>query len=200
MRNDSVIGDPLYTVPLQISEEIIASDPEVANTSLCYEIHGDAGKIFNLVSDTCVSITAEYVQGNTSDINVVGRVGFVAVDNNDACQNITIDVMNCMGTVTNTDGVTEVTDGSPYDEAGVRVRKGRRYFRIAVPNCERQDLVSWVVCEQGNMLKFVITRGFNLQSTSHGLVGKQLSVYIQLNIFIWPHLSMQLNSGMYLLN
>ena len=169
MRNDTVIGDPLYTVPLQISDEMMEADPDVANASLCYEIHGTSGSTYNLVSDTCVSINAEYMQGNTSDINIVGRVGVLAVDDNGACQRITIDVMECTGTV----GSTEVTQDSPYDSAGIRVRKGRRYFRIAVPNCERQDLVSWVICEQGDMLKFVITRGFNLQPTSHGLVGKQ---------------------------
>ena len=170
MRNDTVIGDPLYTVPLQISDEMIEADPDVANTSLCYEIHGRSGDTYNLVSDTCVSISADYVQGNTSDINVIGRVGVLAVDNDGNCQRITINVMECTGTV----GSTEVTQGSPYDNAGIRVRKGSRYFRIAVPNCERQDLVSWVICEEGDMLKFVITRGFNLQPTSHGLVGKYI--------------------------
>ena len=169
MRNDTVIGDPLYTVPLQISDDMIVANPDVANASLCYEIHGSNDSIYNLVSDTCVSINAEYIPGNTSIINNVGRIGVLAVDDNGDCQRITIDVMQCTGTV----GSTEVTQGSPYDIAGIRVRKGGRYFRIAVPNCERQDLVSWVICEQSNMLKFVITRGFNLQPTSHGLVGKQ---------------------------
>ena len=178
MRNDTVIGDPLYTVPLQISDEMIEADPDVANTSLCYEIHGRSGNTYNLVSDTCVSISADYVQGNTSDINVVGRVGVLAVDNDGNCQRITVDVMECTGTV----GSTEVTQGSPYDNAGIRVRKGRRYFRIAVPNCERQDLVSWVICEEGDMLKFVITRGFNLQPTSHGLVGKHIDIRRQASL------------------
>ena len=169
MRNDTILGDPLYTVPLQISDELIEANPDVANVSLCYEVHGSSGSIYNLVSDTCVSINAEYIQGNTSDINIVGRIGVLAVANNGVCQRITIDVKQCTGTV----GSIEVAQGSPYDSAGIRVRKGRRYFRIAVPNCERQDLVSWVICEQGDMLKFVITRGFNLQPTSHGLIGKQ---------------------------
>ena len=167
MRNDTVIGDPLYTVPLQISDEMVESNPEVANTSLCYEIHGRGGRIYNLVSDTCTSINAEYM-GTGNDTNIVSKVGYLAVDNDGDCQEITIDVMNCRGTV----GSTEVTESTPYDTAGIRVRKGRNYFRIALPNCERQDLVSWVICEEGNMLTFVITRGFNLQPTSHGLVGK----------------------------
>ena len=170
MRNDTVLGDPLYTVPLQISDEMIEANPDVANTSLYYEVHGRSGNTYNLVSDTCVSISADYVQGNTSDINVIGRVGVLAVDNDGNCQRITINVMECTGTV----GSTEVTQDSPYDNAGIRVRKGRRYFRIVMPNCERQDLVSWVICEEGDMLKFVITRGFNLQPTSHGIIGEYI--------------------------
>jgi len=183
MRNDTVIGDPLYTVPLQISDAVIQSNPEVANTSLCYEIHGRPSAILNLVSDQCVSINAEYVQSSSdSSLNNVGRVGILAVDNNGDCQSITIDVMNCVGTV----GSTEVTRDDPYDMAGIRVRKGRRYFRIAVPNCELQDLVSWVICEDGDMLKFVITRGFNLSPTSHGLVGKYIhAVYLNTLRFIF---------------
>ena len=168
MRNDTVIGDPLYTVPLQISDAMVRATPEIANASLCYEIHGRDGAILNLVSDHCVSINAEYVGGSNGTVNNVGTIGVYAVDSNGDCQSITIDVMNCVGTV----GSTEVTQDSPYDVAGIRIRKGRRYFRIAVPNCELQDLVSWVICEEEDMLKFVITHGFNLAATSHGLVGK----------------------------
>ena len=32
------------------------------------------------------------------------------------------------------------------------------YYRIAVPNCELQDLVAWAICENQNA---VITRGYN---------------------------------------
>ena len=183
MRNDTVIGDPLYTVPLQISDEMVQANLAIANASLCYEIHGDNGSIYNLVSDTCVSINAEYMdRGN--DTNFVSRVGVLAVDTDGVCQRITIDVMNCMGMV----GSTEVTQNNPYDSAGIRVRKGRNYFRIAVPNCERQDLVSWVICESSDMLKFVITRGFNLQPTSHGLVGKELLICNK--IFLLGHIDL----------
>ncbi|XP_065918054.1 uncharacterized protein [Dysidea avara] len=181
MRNDTVIGDPLYTVPLQISDAMIRSNPVVANTSLCYEIHGRPGVFLNLVSDQCVSINAEYMQSSgDSNLNNVGKVGIFAVDNNGDCQSITIDVMNCVGTV----GSTEVTQDSQYNVAGIRVRKGRRYFRIAVPNCERQDLISWVICEDGDMLKFVITRGFNLSPTSHGLVAQFWNVPVELNEYL----------------
>ena len=70
---------------------------------LCYEIHGDTGKIYNLVSDTCVSINAEYM-GITNDTNFIAKVSVLAVDINGVCQNMTIDALNCTGMV----GLTEV--------------------------------------------------------------------------------------------
>ena len=51
--NDTIIGDPLYEVPVIINGE--------GNTmSLCYEIHGEPREHFNLISDTCVSVNALY--------------------------------------------------------------------------------------------------------------------------------------------
>ena len=159
----------MYTVPLQISPEMMAENPDIANISLCYEIHGRANNFFNLVSDWCVSITAEYHQSvNNSRLNFIGRIGVLAVDNNGDCQRITVDGNGCVASV----GGTAVTQAAPYNNSGIRVRMNKRYYRIAVPNCELQDLVVWAICENQNALKFVITRGFNLQPTSHGLVGE----------------------------
>ena len=169
LGNDTIIGDPVYTVPLQISPEMMAANPNTANLSLCYEIHGRANSFFNLVSDRCVSITAEYLQSvNNSRLNVIGTIGVLAVDNNGDCQRITVDGNGCVASV----GATAVTPAAPYNNSGIRVRMNRRHYRIAVPNCELQDLVVWAICEDQNSLKFVITRGFNLQPTSHGLVGE----------------------------
>ena len=169
LANDTIIEDPVYTVPLQISPEMLANNPDVANLSLCYEIHGSANSFFNLVSDQCVSITAEYRQSvNNSRFNFIGKIGVLAVDNDGDCQHITVDGDGCVASV----GSTAVTGAAPYNRSGVRVRMNRRYYRIAVPNCELQDLVVWAICEERNTLKFVITRGFNLQPTSHGLVGE----------------------------
>ena len=168
LGNDTVIGDPLYTVPLQISKEVMTDVPEFAELSLCYEIHGSANEVFNLVSDQCVSISAEYVQSvNNENLNFIKRIGVLAVDNNGDCQRITVDSDGCSASVDTLTGSQVV----PYNAAGVSVRKSGNHFRIAVPNCELQDLVVWVICESTSALKFVIMRGFNLQPTSHGLVG-----------------------------
>ena len=57
-----------------------------------------------------------------------------------------------------------------------------------MPNCADVSLVMWVVCETVditdpytgvnlgpvNMIKFIISRGFNLHEYSHGLIGKLL--------------------------
>jgi len=168
LGNDTVIGDPLYTVPLQISKEVMTDVPEFAELSLCYEIHGSANEVFNLVSDQCVSISAEYVQSvNNENLNFIKRIGVLAVVNNGDCQRITVDSDGCSASVDTLTGSQVV----PYNAAGVSVRKSGNHFRIAVPNCELQDLVVWVICESTSALKFVIMRGFNLQPTSHGLVG-----------------------------
>ena len=47
--NDSVIGDPLFTVPFREDQ-----------TSLCFEVHGKANNNFNLVSDTCTNVNAYF--------------------------------------------------------------------------------------------------------------------------------------------
>ena len=100
LGNDTIIGDPLYTVPLQISPEMIVANPEIANLSLCYEIHGSANGFFNLVSDQCVSITAEYHQSIVDrSLNFIGKIGILAVDNDGDCQHITVDGNGCVASV-----------------------------------------------------------------------------------------------------
>lgn len=167
--NDTVIGDPLFTVPMQVVDQILTSNSDFADISLCYEIHGKSNEFFNLVSDHCVSVTAEYVQSaNSNNFNFIKRIGLVAVDNTGNCQNITIDADGCSAFV----GAKVVSQDAPYQENGVSVRKLRNKYQISAPNCELQDLVSWVICETTSSLKFAIMRGSNLQPTSHGLIGK----------------------------
>lgn len=63
---------------------------------------------------------------------------------------------------------------SRYRSSGVSVSKYRQRVRVSVPNCDNVQLVMWVECEEvagQEMLKFIISRGVNLQPTSHGLLG-----------------------------
>ena len=53
--NDTVVGDPLMTVPIRVPGY-------QTDLHLCYEIHGTADTYFNFVSDDCTSVNAHYVQ------------------------------------------------------------------------------------------------------------------------------------------
>ena len=79
----------------------------------------------------------------------------LTVDNDGDCQRITVnDTGNgCVASV----GATAVTWAVPYNNSGIIVRMNKRYYCIAVPNCELQDLVMWAICEDQNSLKSVIT-------------------------------------------
>ena len=105
-----MIGDPLYEVPLnRISNETFS---EV--TSLCYKIHREAGKIFNLVSDGCIQYSA---MDNRENDNIISRVGVAATDNNGSCVEIEVNVDDCVLVV---NGVPHGT--TQYGSNGVMAR------------------------------------------------------------------------------
>ncbi|XP_065884189.1 uncharacterized protein [Dysidea avara] len=173
--NDTVIGDPLYEVPLN-------QLPNVTDvTSLCYEIHGEAGKIFNLVSDGCVQVNAEY---SAMDIpengNIISKIGVAATDTDGDCIEIEVDVDDCVPVV---NGVPYST--TRYNSNGVtaRLRSGRNTRAVIdVPNCDDSilgplvdNLKFWVVCQDiggQKMIKFQVMRGNNLHPDAHGLIGQ----------------------------
>ena len=180
--NDTVTGDPLMTVPLNIGNitRMLLGLREDEQVSLCYEVHGQADRNFNLVSDACVSVNAHYINVTArgeDEINIINRIGVRAVDDINQCHNIRAERDGCRAFV---DGVEINTT---YRMAGISVRRYPNRVRIAVPNCVDHDLVMWVFCQSGTfeyndmtfqapMIRFVIARGFNLQETSHGILGE----------------------------
>ena len=176
--NDTVIGDPLFTVPLQISQELINQNPNLTEASLCYEIHGKANSYFNLVSDKCTSVNAFYISlANPLAGNIIGGIGINAIDQDGVCHRIETRLDQCSAFV---DG-DSLSIGESYDKAGIIVTRRRNRIRIALPNCGNIDLVIWFICQnvQGQMMsRFVIARGVNLQPTAHGIVGKLNSLLL----------------------
>ena len=181
--NDSVIGNPLMTVPINLqNRSVIPQLGENDNLNLCYEIHGEAGATFNLVSDSCVSVNAHYRQVRPSEsLNIIDAVYVRAVDGYDRCRNIAVDLDGCSASIDG-DSIS-----STFSASGVSVRPYTNRVRIAVPNGDDHDLVMWAYCQNGTfqsyyngtetrfnaeMIKFVISRGLNLQETSHGLMGQ----------------------------
>ena len=171
--NDTVIGDPLYEVPLNMISNSTFSE----TTSLCYEIHGEAGKIFNLVSDGCVQVNANY---SAMDIpangNIISQIGVFAHDTAGGCINILVDVDDCVPVV---NGIPYNND-TGYNMNGVTARRRNGRARITVPNCDLRlfdNLIFWVTCQNirgQKMIKFQVIRGNGLIPDSHGLIGNAL--------------------------
>jgi CUB/sushi domain-containing protein len=156
--NDTVIGDPLFTVAL-----------EGGAGSMCYEVRGEPGLYLNLISDTCTSVNALYdsVPGNER-LNRMSKIGINAVvyaNRIGGCAEIEISVQNCTATLNGfpVDPVAEIGD--------IRMLKTANHWRVSVSNCERPKAVMWVTCA-GEMLRFRIARGSSLAPTSHGLLGQ----------------------------
>ena len=170
--NDTIVGDPLIYVPLN------APNSPIENIGLCYEIHGEVDSYFNLVSDTCTSVNAHWVN-ISSRLNVIDHVGIRAVDSNGVCRNISIDLNDQCSVSVDGENATMFQDG------GVYVRKRGNRVRVSVPNCNNMNLVMWVFCEtnilpdydtgidfEADMIKFVVMRGLNYGRPAHGIVGR----------------------------
>ena len=177
MVNDTLTGDPLMTVPISIENDVI--------TSLCYEVHGEADKFFNLISDTCVSVNSHYekaaIDNENITLNIVDSIGVLAYDQG-ICVNIGVSLKNCQASVNG-------ANVSRYNNNGISVRSFNNRVRISVPNCAPTDLVMWIFCTSGktedpytwkyyefDFIRFVVMRGLNLDPTSHGLIGKPLLI------------------------
>ena len=145
------------------------SDARQRQISLCFEIHGSVNKVFNLVSDRCVSVNALYVSmNNPDDGNVITSIGIKAVNNRGQCVNIVISLAEqCIPAVNSQQFMY-------YNKYGILVMKHDGRVSVSVPNCENEQLVMWIMCRTiagQEMIDFTITRGLNLRPTSHGLIG-----------------------------
>ena len=179
--NDTIIGDPLFTVPILVPDEQLAA-LNLSRLSLCYEIHGSSDQWFNLVTDECATVNAQYVS-LTPSLNIIDEIGVRAVDDSNQCVNIRVNVSQF---------TAEVNDISldlmqRYSRNGINVRRYNNRVRISVPNCNELTLVMWVICEMrtldnpdmpgtelsAELIKFVVMRGLNFgHRAAHGLLGK----------------------------
>lgn len=183
LANDTITGDPLLSVPLTIAPSTTTPQDPLLTTipSLCYEVHGRSHAYFNLISDACTSVNAYYAA--IGPFNVVHKIAVRAVDLAGDCREILVESeTSCTASV----------NGVPlevFSTEGVSVRQYPSRIRVSVPNCGGgRVLVMWVFCEEANlqvygddsdgtvysgrMIRFVVSRGVNLQPTSHGIIGK----------------------------
>ena len=176
LRNDSIFNDPLMTVPILLN----STNEAFKDPSLCLQFHGLHNTVFNLISDSCLTVNAKY-KTVEDGLNIVSELGLVAVGNNNTCHRLRVDIDGCR---TWMDG--ELINGRKLDD-GIEVINSRNRSRISVPNCDNVDLVMWVVCQHidgVDMLKYVITRGLNLRPTSHGILGEcKLNCHFYVDLF-----------------
>ena len=178
MRNDTVIGDPLFTVPL--------SDSQTGQTyDLCFEVHGRNNSIFNFISDECVSVNAKY--SPVGDLNIISEIGVRTEGESGECRDIRVSLEGCaVSTRTMGGGGGALVGLGPKDTLktdGISVRRYKERVRISVPNCNQARLVFWVICERGaiDMIRFQVAHGLNLRATAHGLLGKSFYNFFQWN-------------------
>ena len=182
--NDTLTGDPLFTVPILTAQSNQSNISPADIPSLCYEVHGRAEEYFNLISDTCTSVNAFYqkapVNSSEIDLNVVTKIGVRAVGDDGTCHNIAVDLDTCTASINGAPLTSKV-----YSSSGIRIRwnVNNSRVRIGVPNCADTLLVMWVFCGRGQIedpvtcdvsfIRFVVMRGLNLNELSHGLIGNQ---------------------------
>ena len=138
---------------------------------MCYEVHGYAGKYFNLVSDRCLSVNAFFSElPGSSKINRMSEIGVLTRNNENECVRIKVDVNGCIGSLVGRGNITSV-----YRDKGINIGPYRNRWRVSVPNCGMTQVVLYIFCDSTDMLRFHIARGNNLASTSHGLLGESSS-------------------------
>ena len=177
--NDTVRGDPLFTVPLP---SLYVDDENLKGAGLCYEYHGRSGQHYNLISDQCVSVNALFSHGlNKTELNVMSKIGILfSKVINGSCHRISL-VGDDQGCVANFDG-TQITTSVTIGGVTVTVRDS--HIHVSLPNCEPgKRLVLWLFCNRRNeedMLELVVSQGDGLQSTAHGLIGRCIVRILQL--------------------
>ena len=169
LDNDTLRGDPLFSIPLP-SKYI--NDTKLQSIQLCFEIHGVSGSHYNLISDACTSVTAEYSAGVLDKrLNVITEMGVKTQGNSGTCHTVKVDLNQCGAFMDD----VYVNKTSTVTVDGITMTTRRQRVRVSVPNCDRNKrLIMWMICTKRNsedMLELVVTRGDGLEPTAHGLIG-----------------------------
>ncbi len=173
MLMDNMTGDPMFTVPLMVSEATLAQF-KTNQLYLCYEVHGGNHMYFNLVTDECLSINGLFT-AVTPKIDVVTRVGIRTIDSNGDCASIIVDRDGCS---VNVDGL-EISD--EYSSGDVTIQRSSEVVVISAPNCEESVMIR-LRCTGRDLsdskgkvdyLNMVVMRGQDMEGRrAHGLIGE----------------------------
>ena len=144
-----------------------------------------SGNHYNLISDSCTSVSARYSEGVVdSEMNVITEMGVKSQGSNGTCHTIEVDLNQCSAYV---DGVFRNTTSTIFVN-GISITIRRKRVRVSLPNCDtNKRLTLWMLCTKRNredMMELVVARGDGLKPTAHGLIGKRISFRIYVPAFI----------------
>ena len=165
---DVVTGGALLAVPIKVQSP--ARSPRFS-TSLCYEVHGDVDKYFNLISDSCLSLNAHYSESDpTKPLNSIDEIAAVVTNNEGENLNISVD-RHCNFRLNNGPALRYL------NSSGVMGVATASLVVISMDNayCESQLLVMTIECgvDVFGVLKLHVYRDLDMGgSTAHGLVGE----------------------------
>ena len=168
MWRDSIIG---HRQNFDDAAQFTISLPDDGSESLCYGMHGSADDFYNIISDTCTSVNVHFTQHPVrKNENRISSIGIRAVtgDADTPCADIQINLLNCTASINNIKIIGSKIIGK------MRVKNISNGWKVFVPNCEYPHTMMWITCED-HMLRFDVSRGSGLNSTSHGLLGKAIS-------------------------
>ena len=180
---DRVSDDMVMSVPLEVNPSDVCVS--ASSLSLCYQVHGRAGKFYNLLSDNCVSVNA-HVSRPFSEVeaHVIDQIGITTIGNNGTCYYIEIERQGCSVKVNNQD----ISVNTQFEEDGIVVFYDRRIVRnppviyVTFPNCGRPTVdYFFISCTEyhirgtptpAEILQFGSSREKSLIRPPHGLIGK----------------------------
>ena len=147
---------------------------DTATTSLCFQVHGESGSYYNLISDECIQVNVLYEAfKNFNNQNFIKEIGILAQDSENNCTEIRLHANRCSLLIDDT-ALEE-----SYNKNGIIIIKlGRQSFEITVPNCKNtkgDDIKFEMACQrvQGQrIVHFDVKRGGGIKPGAHGLIGK----------------------------
>ena len=164
-------NDPLYEVP--VTHTPPGMDP--TTTSLCYQVHGENGKYYNVISDDCIQVNALYEAfKSSSNENFIREVGILARDSKNNCTEIKLRANRCSLSING------ISLNESYNENEIIINKsGKQSFKVMVPNCKNtkgDDIKFEMACHKAKgqrIVHFNVQRGGGIRPGAHGLVGKR---------------------------
>ena len=180
---DRVGNDMVMSVVLDVSPHEMGMTSKTL--SLCYQVHGEEGKFYNLLSDKCVSVNTHVSQPVVDiDSHVMDMISIHAAGSHGMCVDIVIMRRNCAVFVNDqllpVNTHFEVGDVIVYSDR--RIARNPTIVHVTVPNCGMPTLDRmYAICDHYNIrgsstptevLQFKTIRGISPFQSTHGLIGR----------------------------